>query len=124
MESNTRTNYGVCKRRSKCSGYIDDVIFFNSGDTFETIKADIYPNELILNKENESNNRATFLDIDIMITDKIFSTRLYDKRNDFSFQIVNFPFLCGNIPKRQSYGVFTSQLIRFSRVCSKYEDFF
>ena len=123
MESNTRTNYGVCKRISKCSRYIDDVIFFNSGDTFETIKADIYPNELILNKENEFNNRATFLDIDIMITDKIFSTRLYDKRNDFNFQIVNFPFLCGNIPKRQSYGVFTSQLIRFSRVCSKYEDF-
>ena len=97
--------------------------YFSNGDTFETIKSDIYPNELILNKENESNNRATFLDIDIVITDKIFSTRLYDKRNDSSFQIVNFPFLCGNIPKRQSYGVFTEQLIRFSRVCSRYEDF-
>ena len=58
-----------------------------------------------------------------MITYKIFSTTLCDKRNDFGFQIVNFPFLCENIPKRQSYGVFTSQLIRFSRVCSKYEDF-
>ena len=63
---------------------------FNSGDTFEAIKAHIYLNELILNKENESNNKATFLDIDIMITDKIFSRRLYDKRNDFSFQILNY----------------------------------
>ena len=40
------------EKRCKCSRYIDDIIFFNSGDTFETIKADIHPNELILNIEN------------------------------------------------------------------------
>ena len=115
--------YGTCKKISKCSRYIDDIIFFNSGNLFDAIKTDIYPEELILNKENDSDNRASFLDIQIDVTDKTFVTKLYDKRTDFRFHIVNFPFLCGNIPKKQSYGVFTSQLIRYSRVCVKYEDF-
>ena len=51
------------------------------------------------------------------------STKLYDKRDDFNFPIVNFPFLCGNIPASPSYGVFVSQLIRYARACSFYHDF-
>ena len=54
---------------------------------------------------------------------KKFVTSLYDKRKDFNFKIVNYPFLCGNVPKRQSYGVFLSQVVRFSRVCMKYQCF-
>ena len=54
--------------------------------------------------------------------DKI-STKLYDKRDDFSFQIVNFPFLSSNIPSSPTYGVYTSQLIRYARCCSQYSDF-
>ena len=37
--------------------------------------------------------------------EKIF-IKLYDKRNDFDFYVINFPFLDGNIPKGQSYGIF------------------
>ena len=51
------------------------------------------------------------------------STRLYDKRDDFDFHIVNFPFLSSNIPSGPSYGVYISQLIRYARCCSHYEDF-
>ena len=47
----------------------------------------------------------------------------YDKRNDFYFPVVNSPYLSSNIPESPAYGVFASQLIRYSRVCSKYEDF-
>ena len=61
--------------------------------------------------------------MNIEIHDGKFVTSLYDKRKDFNFQIVNYPFLCGNVPKRQSYGVFLSQVIRFSRVCMKYQCF-
>ena len=50
-------------------------------------------------------------------------TRLYDKRDDFDFPIVNFPYLSSDIPESPAYGVFVSQLIRYARVCSKYEDF-
>ena len=123
IEANTRTKNGTCKQISKCARYIDDIILFNCGNTFDNVKADIYPEELILNKENESYKMASFLDIQIHVKDNIFETKLYDKRTDFQFHIINFPFLCGNIPKKQSYGVFTSQLIRYSRVCSKYKDF-
>ena len=51
------------------------------------------------------------------------STRLYDKRDDFNFHIVNFPFLSSNIPSGPSYGVYISQLIRYARCCSHYDDF-
>ena len=53
----------------------------------------------------------------------IFSSKIYDKRDDFDFDIVNFPFLDGDVPRRASYGVYISQLIRFARVCNHVTDF-
>ena len=53
----------------------------------------------------------------------LFIFRLYDKRDDFDFHIVNFPFLSSNIPSGPSYGVYISQLIRYARCCSHYDDF-
>ena len=50
-------------------------------------------------------------------------TKLSDKREDFSFPIVNFPFLSSNIPAASAYGVYISQLIRYSRACISYHDF-
>ena len=35
----------------------------------------------------------------------------------------NFPFLCGNIPQSPSYGVYISQLIRYARASTLYDDF-
>ena len=52
-----------------------------------------------------------------------FSSKIYDKLDDFDFDIVNFPFLDGDVPRRPSYGVYISQLIRFARVCSHVDDF-
>jgi hypothetical protein len=43
---------------------------------------------------------------------------------DYSnFSIVNFPFICSNLPAAHEYGVYISQLIRYSRACGSYEDF-
>ena len=47
----------------------------------------------------------------------LFSSKIYDKRDDFDIDLVNFPVLDGNVPRRPSYGVYISQLIRFARVC-------
>ena len=47
----------------------------------------------------------------------------YCKRDDFDFDIVNFPFLDGDVPRSASYGVYISQLIRFARVSSHVDDF-
>ena len=57
------------------------------------------------------------------ITNGIVSTKTDDKRDDFNFEMVNFPFLDGKIPRSSSYGVYISQLIRFARVCSHVDDF-
>ena len=46
------------------------------------------------------------------------SYKFYDKRDDFDFEIVNFPYLDGDVPRRISYSVYISQPIRFARVSS------
>ena len=50
-------------------------------------------------------------------------TYSYDKRDDFNFPIVNFPFICSNIPAAPAYGVYISHLIRYSRACGFSQDF-
>ena len=57
------------------------------------------------------------------ITNDIVSSIINDQRDDFYFEIVNFPFLDGDVPRSPSYGVYISQRIRFARVCSNVDDF-
>ena len=90
---------------------------------FEQMVGQIYPTELQLNKANSSDTEAPFLDLNLSITNVIVSSKIYDKRDDFNFEIVNFPFLDGDVPRSPSYGVYISQLIRFARVCSNVDDF-
>ena len=52
----------------------------------------IYPSELQLNKANTSDTKAAFLDLHLSISNDIVSKRDVDKRDDFDFEIVNFPF--------------------------------
>ena len=47
------------------------------------------------------------------LTNVIVSSKIYDKRGDFNFENVNFPFLDGDVPHSPSYGVHISHLIRF-----------
>ena len=53
----------------------------------------------------------------------IVSSKIHDKRDDFNFEILNFPFLDGDVLRSHSYGVYISQLIRFARVCSNVDEF-
>ena len=59
----------------------------------------------------------------IIINNGKCSTAVYDKRDDFNFKIVNFPYLSSNIPSGPAYGVYISQLVRIGRICSDYSDF-
>ena len=83
----------------------------------------IYPTELQLNKANASDTEAAFLDLNLSIHNDTVSTKIYDKRDDFDFDIVNFPFLDGDVPRRKSYSVHISQLIRLARASSHVTDF-
>ena len=66
---------------------------------------------------------ASFSYLHLSISDGFVKTNIYDKRDDFDFDIVNFPFLDGDVPRLASYGVYISQLIRFARVSSHVDDF-
>ena len=88
---------------------------------FESMVNRIYPSELQLNKTNGSDAEASFLDLHLSISDGFVKTKIYDKRDDFD--IVNFPFLDGDVPRSASYGVYISQLIRLARVSSHVDDF-
>ena len=104
------------------SRYLDDLLNIDN-PYFEQMVGQIYPTELQLNKANSSDTEAPFLDLNLSITNGIVSSKIYDKRDDFNFEIVNFPFLDGDVPRSPSYGVYISQLIRFARVCSNDDDF-
>ena len=97
-----------------------DILALNNDDFSMYIK-EIYPVELTLN--NTNNDHCPFLDLDIYIINGKPNTTIYDKRDNFSFPIVNYPFLDGDVPLSPSYGVYVSQLLRFARVCNNVLDF-
>ena len=78
---------------------------------------------MIVNKTNISVQKTNFLDMNISIYRGKFYIKLYDKRNDYDFDVINFPYLDGNIPKGQSYGIFISQLIRYARISTSFSNF-
>ena len=104
------------------SRYLDDKLNIDN-PYFEQMVGQIYPTELQLSKANSSDTGIPFFDLNLSITNGIVSSKIYDKWDDFNFEIVNFPFLDGDVPRSPSYGVYISQLIRFARVCSHVGDF-
>ena len=74
------------------SRYLDDILNINNVH-FDNMVSQICPSELQLNKVNTSDTEAAFLDLHLSISNDIVSTKIYDKRDDFEFEIVNFPFL-------------------------------
>ena len=114
--------YDLIDAFNSTSRYLDDLLNIDNIH-FEHMVHRIYPAELQLNKANASDTEAAFLDINLSIHNDIFSTKIYDKRDDFNFDIVNFPFLDGDVPQRSSYGVYIYQLIRFAGASSSVTDF-
>ena len=86
------------------SRYLDDLLNIDN-PYIEQMVGKVYPTELQLNKVNSSDTEAPFLDLNLSITNGIVSSKIYDKRDEFNFEIVNFPFLDGVVPRSPSYGV-------------------
>ena len=74
---------------------------------------DIYPTELELKKENNSNFCASFLDLYIYIENGEFHTRLFDKRDNFGFDIVRMLFYCSNALAKCSMGALEKNFLEF-----------
>ena len=107
----------------RCARYIDDLLLINNDNYLDEHKHDIYLRELDLTSDDKDDQQVHYLDLDILIVGSGFSYAIYDKRDNFDFPIVNFPDLSGNIPTRQSYNVFISQLVRYARGCLHFDDF-
>ena len=104
------------------SKYLDDLLNIDN-PYFEQMVGQTLPTELQLNKANSSDTEAPFLDLNLLITNGTVSSKIYDKRDDLNFEIVDFLFFDGDVPRSPSYGVYISQLIRFARVCFNVDDF-
>ena len=113
----------VIEAFNSTSRYFDDLFNINIDNYFEGMVNQIYSPELQLNKADSTDTEVTFLDLHLSIANGLISSKMYDKHDDFDFDIVNFPFLDGDFPRRASYGVYVSQLIRFAGVCNYVADF-
>ena len=101
----------------------DDLLALNDDGFLESVISLIYPPEMTVTKTNISVCKSTFLDLSISIYRGKFLVKLYDKRRDYSFEVISFPFLDGNVPKAPSYGVLISQLVRYARINNSYNSF-
>ena len=104
--------------------FIDDLLSLTNDSTLEKHYKDIYPTELELKKENNSNFCGSFFDVYIYIENGEFHTRLFDKRDNFGFDIVGMPFYCSNVPRKMFYGSTVVEFLRIFRATSKIEDLF
>ena len=99
------------------SRYLDDILNIENVH-FDTMVSQVHPSELQLNKAYTADVKAAFLDLHLSISNDIVSTKIYDKRDDFNFEIVN-----GDVPRSTPYGAYISQLIRFARASSHVDGF-
>ena len=67
---------------------------------------------------NTLDKETSFFNLNIKVIGSDIHTSVYNKRDDFGFPIVNFPWLSGDVPRLPSYGIYISQLVRIARCCT------
>ena len=100
----------------------DNLLVLNDDGYFNTIFKDVYPVEMVLKKTNLSPQKVNFLDVTVSIYRGKFRYECYDKRNDFNFNVISFPFMSGNLPQ-SLHGLFISQLLRYCCTNSAFNSF-
>ena len=115
----------IVHKLKHCGRYIDDLNAPNVDTCLsKVICEEIYPTDLEIIDTNPTDTiESTFLDMQINVSNGTFHTKLYDKRRDFSFNVVSFPNLRSNVPCNQSYGIFVGELFRLCKSSSKLDDF-
>ena len=117
-------NLSLASKLSRSFRYLDDLLGLNELGSFEEVQRTIYPNELILSRTDNLGKQANYLDLNLKCDNDFFKSSLYDKRDDFKFEVINFPCMkYSNIPTKPSYGIFLSQMIRICRNCTNVVDF-
>ena len=111
LSDNNQTD--IIEAFNSTARYLNDLLNIDN-PYFEQMVGQIYPTELQLNKTNSSDTVAPFLDLNLSITNGLVSSKIYDKRDDFNFEIVNFPFLDEDVPRSPSYYVYILREKKFS----------
>ena len=120
-----KSDYRRALRYNGCFRLMDDISCLNLDGVFQQDVHNIYPSSLVLNKENSGDSEANILDLTITLDSGhgTFAFKLYDKRDAFKFEIINYPDICGNIAASCCYGVVKSELMRYSKLSSTIFDF-
>ena len=118
-----KSDYRRARKFNGCFRLMDDISSVNGDNTFHEDKGCIYPASLVLNKENNGSVYADILDLSIKLDKGIFHYKLYDKKDHFKFDVVNYPDLFGNISTVCGYGVVKSELNRYARLSSNFNDY-
>ena len=90
MKNLIKNNIIMAKKCNNTMRYIDDLLTLNN-PAFDNAIDDIYPPELQLKKTTECPTTLSYLDIRITIDNGKYSTAVFDKKDSFTFNIVNFP---------------------------------
>ncbi len=102
--------------------YIDDLLVVNCPN-FLTIARKIYPISLPLTSASSTSNNhsCNFLDLSISISP--FSISVYNKTDDFNFEVQRYVYIDSNVSPSLGYNVFVAQVIRFGRICTSFPEF-
>jgi hypothetical protein len=117
LQDNNRKLAVSFNHKCRC---IDDILPINNHHFHNYVHL-IYTNELEIKDTTKSDRSVSYLKIFYLISGHFIDsngrlpTTLHDKRDDFDFAIVNFPFPCSNIPVLPAYGMYISHLIRYTR---------
>ena len=118
-----KSNYRRALKFNGSFRLMDDISIVNGDNAFHEDMSEIYPHSLVLNKENEGSIYADILDLNIKLDNGTFNYKIYDKKDKFKFEVVNFPDLYGNISAACGYGVVKSEISRYARLSSNFDDY-
>ena len=114
--------FGLAKLLSNNNRYVDDVIILNY-KRFGNKSHEIYPGDLIIERNGTDDKNVCYLDIEIKINNDIVNTTLFNKTDNFNFPVVMFTFPSGNIPMALGYNIYFGQVLRYAKICSDRRDF-
>ena len=114
--------FNLAKRLSNNKRYVDDLGVINY-TSFASRIPEIYPPDLLMERSGNDNKFVNYLDIAVNIYSHKVTTKMYNKIDDFNFEVVNFTFPHSNISIDIGYNLFYSQLIRYYKICSEVQDF-
>ena len=106
MSLSDDTQADIVEVSHSTSRYLNDILNIDN-PYFERMVIQIYPTKLHLNKANSTDTEVAFLDLYLLISNGFVLSNIYDKHDYFDFDIVDFPFSDGDVPRAPFYGVFS-----------------